>query len=105
MKNTQYLAWLRGINVGGKNLIKMSDLKACFEELGFSNVLTYIQSGNILFQSGEKDKTALTNNIEKGLSKKFDYLSRLVIISRKELSEIVHEAPRGFGKDLETYRC
>ena len=105
MKNIQYLALLRGINVGGRNLIKMPDLKACFEELGFSNVLTYIQSGNVLFQSGEKDKTALTNKIEKGLSKKFDYLSRLVTVSRKELSEIVHDAPHGFGKDLETYRC
>jgi uncharacterized protein (DUF1697 family) len=104
MKNTQYLALLRGINVGGKNIIKMVDLKACFEELGFSNVLTYIQSGNILFQSGEKDKTTLTNKIEKELSKKFDYLSHLVTITHKELDGIVHEAPRGFGKDAETYR-
>ena len=105
MKNIQYLALLRGINVGGKNIIKMSDLKACFEELGFSNVLTYIQSGNVLFQSGERDKTTLTNKIEKELSKKFDYLSRLVTITHKELDAIVHDAPRGFGKDLERYRC
>jgi len=105
MKNTQYLALLRGINVGGKNLIKMSDLKACFEELGFSNVLTYIQSGNVLFQSGEKDKNILTNKIEKELSEKFDYQSRLVTITHKELAGIVHEAPKGFGKDLQKYRC
>ena len=47
----QYLALLRGINVGGKNIIKMADLKASFEKMGFSNVVTYIQSGNALFQS------------------------------------------------------
>jgi len=105
MKNIQYLALLRGINVGGKNIIKMSDLKACFEELGFSNVLTYIQSGNVLFQSSEKDKTALTKKIEKGLSKKFDYVPQLVTITHKELDKIVHDAPKGFGKDLQKYRC
>lgn len=48
-KMTRYLALLRGINVGGKNIIKMADLKACFESLGFADVVTYIQSGNVLF--------------------------------------------------------
>ncbi|KAA0258276.1 MAG: DUF1697 domain-containing protein, partial [Chloroflexi bacterium] len=47
MKYNQYLVLLRGINVGGKNIIKMTDLKAGFEEMGFSYVLTYIQSGNV----------------------------------------------------------
>ena len=51
MADTQYLALLRGINVGGNNIIKMADLKACFERLGFTGVATYIQSGNILFKS------------------------------------------------------
>lgn len=104
MKNIQYLALLRGINVGGKNIIKMTDLKACFENMGFSDVVTYIQSGNVLFQSDEKDKNKLTDKIEKGLSKTFKYKSRLVVISYKELKDIVHAAPRGFGKDAETYR-
>jgi uncharacterized protein (DUF1697 family) len=44
-----YVALLRGINVGGKNLIKMPELKACFEVAGFQEVVTYIQSGNVLF--------------------------------------------------------
>lgn len=61
MKSNQYLALLRGINVGGKNIIKMVDLKASFEEMGFLNVVTYIQSGNVLFQSEDKDKVVLTN--------------------------------------------
>ncbi|MBL8099780.1 MAG: DUF1697 domain-containing protein [Anaerolineales bacterium] len=104
MKNIQYLALLRGINVGGKNIIKMADLKACFESMGLLNVVTYIQSGNVLFQSDEKDKKVLTDKIEKSLSKTFKYEAKLVIISHKELKEIVNEAPRGFGKDSETYR-
>lgn len=104
MKNIQYLALLRGINVGGKNIIKMTDLKACFENMGFSDVVTYIQSGNVLFQSDEKDKNKLTDKIEKGLSKTFKYKSRLVVIPYKELKDIVQAAPRGFGKDAETYR-
>jgi uncharacterized protein (DUF1697 family) len=104
MKTIQYLALLRGINVGGKNIIKMVDLKACFESMGLLNVVTYIQSGNVLFQSDEKDKKVLTDKIEKGLSKTFKYEARLVIISYKELRDIVNEAPRGFGKDAETYR-
>jgi uncharacterized protein (DUF1697 family) len=104
MAETQYLALLRGINVGGKNVIKMADLKACFEEMGLLNVVTYIQSGNVLFQSGEKDKILLINRVEKELSGKFDYPSRIVIVTHKELRQIAHEAPRGFGKDAETYR-
>jgi len=104
MAEPQYLALLRGINVGGKNLIKMADLKACFEDMGFSEVLTYIQSGNVLFNSAEKDKTKLTNKIEKTLSKRFDYVSRLVVVTQEELQEVVRGAPRGYGRDPDTYR-
>lgn len=100
----QYLALLRGINVGGKNIIKMADLKSAFEAMGLLNVITYIQSGNVLFQSDEKDKNKLTDKIEKGLSKTFKYESKLVIISHKELKEIINEAPRGFGKEPDTFR-
>ncbi|NIP26808.1 MAG: DUF1697 domain-containing protein, partial [Phycisphaerae bacterium] len=52
----QYAALLRGINVGGKNIIKMADLRACFERMGFSDVRTYIQSGNVLFWATETDR-------------------------------------------------
>jgi len=51
-----YVALLRGINVGGKNIIKMSDLKRTFEAMGLCRVQTYIQSGNVLFESNEKEK-------------------------------------------------
>ncbi|MBM4427361.1 MAG: DUF1697 domain-containing protein [Chloroflexi bacterium] len=100
---TQYLALLRGINVGGKNIIKMADLKACFEFLEFSDVVTYIQSGNVLFKSAEKDKTKLTNLIEMELSKRFNYAARLVTVTHKELKKTVDTAPRGFGSETEKF--
>lgn len=101
---TQYLVLLRGINVGGKNIIKMADLKAGFEEMGFANVRTYIQSGNVLIESAEKDKTILTTKIEKGLSKRFDFLARVVVVSQKELAAIIQSAPVDFGQDDEKFR-
>ena len=100
----QYLVLLRGINVGGKNIIKMVDLKASFEAMGFSNVLTYIQSGNVVVSSDEKDKVLLTDKIEKGLSKRFDFLARVVVISYKELADIVRAAPEGFGSEDKKFR-
>ena len=104
MTGTQYLALLRGINVGGNNIIKMADLKAGFEQMGFSNVVTYIQSGNVLFKSEDKDKVALTTRIEKGLSKRFNFEAKVVVISQKELTAIVRDAPVGFGKDEKKFR-
>jgi uncharacterized protein (DUF1697 family) len=104
MADTQYLALLRGINVGGNNIIKMADLKACFENMGFTDVITYIQSGNILFRSAEKDKTKLTKKIEQRLSERFSYKSRLVIVAYKELKRVVEGAPKGFGAEFEKYR-
>ena len=99
-----YLVLLRGINVGGKNIIKMVDLKASLEEMGFSNVVTYIQSGNVLVQSEDKDKAVLTSKIEKGLSKRFNFEAKVVVISQKELTAIIKSAPEGFGKDEKKFR-
>ena len=56
---SRYVALLRGINVGGNNLIKMTELKACFEEQGFADVATYIQSGNVLFTRAESGAAKL----------------------------------------------
>ena len=90
-----YVVLLRGINVGGKNLIKMTDLKACFEALSFPNVSTYIQSGNVLFSANEPDQVKLTSQIEEALSKTFNYQSRVVVRSQKEIKDIIARAPPG----------
>ena len=104
MTTTQYLALLRGINVGGSNIIKMTALKTCFEEMGFANVLTYIQSGNVIFDAPKQDIAALTQKIERVLSKKFNYTSQIVLVSQKDLATVVKNAPPKFGADSARYR-
>ena len=100
----QYVALLRGINVGGNNLIKMADLKACFEAMGMSNVRTYIQSGNVLFASSEHDAIKLTEVVEGALADAFHYQARAVLVSKQQLREVVGKAPKGFGSQPAEYR-
>jgi uncharacterized protein (DUF1697 family) len=100
----QYAALLRGINVGGNNLIKMAELKACFETLGFKDVRTYIQSGNVLFRTGTADPAGLVRQLEEALSKTFNYTARLVLRSDAEMRAIIARAPKDFGSDPSTYR-
>jgi uncharacterized protein (DUF1697 family) len=104
MAEIQYIALLRGINVGGNNIIKMSDLRMCFESIGLSNVSTFIQSGNVLFRSEENDKGRLTVKIEKVLSVKFNYKARILILNHHQLQKVVKKAPEGFGEDAMNYR-
>ncbi|WKZ29975.1 MAG: DUF1697 domain-containing protein [Candidatus Dojkabacteria bacterium] len=104
MKSIRYIALLRGINVGGNNIIKMADLKACFESMKFANVVTYIQSGNVLFDSLEEDKETLVGLIEKTLSTQFNYSSKIVLITADHLRETVSDAPSGFGQNFEEYK-
>jgi len=98
MTESQYLVLLRGINVGGNNIIKMADLKICFENMGFTDVVTFIQSGNVVFRSTEKDKTKLTTKIESVLSTTFSYKSRVVTVTHKELKRTVEDAPKDLAK-------
>lgn len=100
-----YLALLRGINVGGKNKLPMTDLKKCLEDLGFKNVQTYIQSGNVIFESGGTPEK-LAGQIEKALPKNFrldSELIRVLAISRNQLAKIVAKAPKGFGTEPDKY--
>lgn len=100
----RYVALLRGINVGGKNLVRMAELKACFEEHGFERVVTYIQSGNVIFESGASSSARLTGRIEEMLAATFDYRARVVLRSRKQLRSIVEQAPERFGTLPARYR-
>jgi uncharacterized protein (DUF1697 family) len=100
----QYVALLRGINVGGNNLIKMTALAACFEKHGFQNVVTYIQSGNVIFEAGAATASKLTQRLEEMLTATFSYRASVVLRSRKELQRIVEGAPKGFGREPDRYR-
>lgn len=105
MAEHRYVALLRGINVGGSNLVKMVDLKASFESMGFESVRTYIQSGNVVFTLKTKQNAkALVARIERALTKRFGYAARIVVVSATELSRAVKEAPKGFGKQPSKYR-
>ena len=101
MQNDQerFLALLRGINVGGKKLISKEELRQCFEDLGFSSVRTYIQSGNILFRAGQKSAKGLTRTIEAGLSKRFSYGAQAVVISASQYASAVGAAPADWGNN------
>ena len=95
----RYLALLRGINVGGRNLIGKDDLRRCFEELGFDRVRTYIQSGNVLFRTGSADVAKLNARVEHGLSERFAYAARSVVLSHAGYTAALTAAPAGWGED------
>jgi uncharacterized protein (DUF1697 family) len=101
---TTYVALLRGINVGGKNLIPMPALRAFFEALRLGDVSTYIQSGNVLFRSGPADAQRLCARIEKALSREFGYEASVVLQSHAQMRSVVSLAPKGFGKQPALYR-
>jgi uncharacterized protein (DUF1697 family) len=102
--NNRYIALLRGINVGGNNLIKMIELRSSFAEMGFGDVETYIQSGNVIFSSKLTNKAKLTALIEEALSEAYSYESKVVVVSASEMERVVAQAPKGFGKDPVQYR-
>lgn len=87
-----YFAFLKGINITGHRIIKMAELKAMFEKLGFKNVRTFIQSGNVVFESPAKEG-ALKKKIETGLKKSFGYDVNVIIRSKIEMEKLVKDYP------------
>jgi uncharacterized protein (DUF1697 family)/menaquinone-dependent protoporphyrinogen IX oxidase len=99
-----HIALLRGINVGGQNIIKMEALKQCFVSIGFSDVKTYIQSGNVMFKTPDIDKMKITETIENQLLKTFSIEIKTLILTADELVKIVENAPVNFGSEPEKFR-
>lgn len=87
-----YAALLRGINVGGKNRIKMPALKAAFEEVGFDDVATYIQSGNVIATSTLAAKT-LASRLESALEKRFGFRPRTMVRTRAQITKVLAANP------------
>ncbi|TCU27675.1 uncharacterized protein (DUF1697 family) [Rhizobium azibense] len=87
-----YVALLCAVNVGATGRLPMAELKAICEGLNFSNVETYIQSGNVVFSSAETEAT-VERRLDEALAKKFGKKPGVMIRSRKELQKIVEEAP------------
>jgi Uncharacterized protein conserved in bacteria len=89
-----YLSLLRGINIGGHKKIKMSDLKALYESLGFGQVATYIQSGNVLFSSDTNESEAeLASRIGNAIETKFGFDVLVVLRTQEEMQLIVTQNP------------
>ena len=89
----KYVAFLRGINVGGKRLIKMEDLRRVVASIGLKNVRTFIASGNVLFETSQTNREALTRKIEKNLLTAFDHDVPVVLQTIDELKEILRDGP------------
>lgn len=92
MKNT-YIALLRGINVSGQKKIKMADLKLHFETLGFTEVQTYIQSGNIIFQSKLSEAKNLAELIAKKIKDIYDFEVPTLVKTPEQFIDVVSKNP------------
>ena len=84
---------LRGINVGGHNIIKMDALRALYSSLKFGNPQTYVQSGNVVFQSGDHDSEAVVNRIQNGIEKKFGCRPEIIVRTAHELRRVIKKNP------------
>jgi uncharacterized protein (DUF1697 family) len=102
---TTFLILLRGVNVGGKNKVSMAGLKKCLEDLGCSNVSTYIASGNVILQS-ERRAGDLQGQIETILPQRFTLdteLIKVLVLTRMQLQAIIDKKPEGFGEQPAKY--
>ena len=88
-----YIALLRGINVSGKNKIKMIDLKAVFESMGFLNVQTYLQSGNVIFETNKVSVQILEKEIETKILQHMGLMVSVIVRSKTEMIQISTNNP------------
>lgn len=97
----RYIALLRGINVSGKNKISMSELKKGIAALGFTEVVTYLNSGNVIFSSTLNEKNTLSNKIKSMIKDRFGLDIPVFIILQQELENLLKNAPDWWGTDNE----
>lgn len=95
----RYIALLRGINISGKNKISMSELKQCFIEHGFTDVVTHLNSGNVVFSIQEKDENMIAHEIEEMVKEHFGFAIPVYVISQERLRDLLKAAPEWWGQD------
>ena len=88
-----HVALLRGVNVGGRNKVLMAALRELLTSLGYTDVATYVQSGNAVFTTTRTDTGALAAAIERAIAENLDVRPRVVVLSRDELARVVHDNP------------
>jgi uncharacterized protein (DUF1697 family) len=91
--NRIYITLFRGINVGGHAVVKMSELKKMFEQMGFNNVITYIQTGNVVFSSNESDGKKLALQIENKFKSAIGHESKIFILTNDKLKKAASRNP------------
>jgi uncharacterized protein (DUF1697 family) len=97
----KYLALLRGINVGGNNKVEMKRLKVLFETLGFTDVVTYINSGNVVFENGEKPTNELEKLVEHAIEIKFGFPVRTIVKTARQIEIICDKMPADWTNNAE----
>lgn len=88
----KYVVMFRGINVGGKNIVKMADLKKLFADLGFRSVRNYIQSGNIVFETDE-ESSVIASKVSAGFGAAFGFESKMILRTGDEMIAIINDLP------------
>ncbi len=94
-----YLALLRGINVGGNNKVPMSDLKATFERAGMRNVSTYINSGNVIFETECEDAATVSAQLEAALEREFSFPVPVLVIDSERLLSLAEALSADWAND------
>lgn len=94
----KYVAFLRGVNVGGR-ILKMAELKTCMEKAGLKNVRTFIASGNLLFEEEFQDTAKLKKQIEQTLEKRFGFKVEVIIFDSGRLNKLAKAIPAGWVND------
>ena len=95
-----YIAFLRGINVGGHKKIKMADLRLLLEGLGYKEVMTYIQSGNVIFNSLVENRDKLQNQISEVIKDHYGFEVSVLVRTRSDINKILDNNPYNDPKDL-----
>jgi uncharacterized protein (DUF1697 family) len=87
------ISMLRGVNVGGHNKIKMDALRALYESLKLRDARTYVQSGNVIFRTEERDLLALTKRVRNGIERRFGFRPDVIIRTPSELRDVIARNP------------
>ena len=87
------MALLRGINLGGHNKVAMAELRGLVSSLGHEDVVTYIQSGNVVFTTSETDTAKLAAALEDAIGKRLGVRCRVIVLSRSELAQVAQDNP------------
>ncbi len=101
---TVFISLLRGINVGGNNMVKMETLRELYAELKLRDAASYVQSGNVVFRSAAKDSVRLGQQIEDGIERTFGHRPRVVLRTAAELRDVVARNPFAARSGIEPNR-